>query len=92
MLADGHLVGDGSWTLRVLVTDLNVEKTLRVKGDTHIGGVMLNLVEEIGKYYFRIVLLMVIQSLTHKDEISYSSLCALLLCDVTYTLMWGLII
>ena len=48
MIADGHLVGDGSWELKVLVTDLSVERCLRVKGDLHIGGVMLRLVEELG--------------------------------------------
>ncbi|GIY90749.1 unc-112-related protein [Caerostris darwini] len=47
MIADGYLVGDGSWELNVLVTDLQVERTLRVKGDLHIGGLMLNLVEEL---------------------------------------------
>ncbi|GBM81657.1 Unc-112-related protein [Araneus ventricosus] len=47
MIADGYLVGDGSWELTVLVTDLQVERTLRVKGDLHIGGLMLNLVEEL---------------------------------------------
>jgi hypothetical protein len=50
MLADGYLVGDGSWNLRVYVTDLQVERTLRVKGDLHIGGVMLKLVEDLGKF------------------------------------------
>lgn len=48
MISDGHLVGDGSWELKVLVTDLAVERCLRVKGDLHIGGVMLRLVEELG--------------------------------------------
>lgn len=48
MIADGHLVGDGSWELKVLVTDLSVERCLRVKGDLHVGGVMLRLVEELG--------------------------------------------
>ncbi|KDR08157.1 Unc-112-related protein [Zootermopsis nevadensis] len=48
MMADGYLVGDGSWDLRVYVTDLQVERTLRVKGDLHIGGVMLKLVEDLG--------------------------------------------
>lgn len=38
-------VGDGTWNLRVFITDLQVEKTLRVKGDLHIGGVMLRLVD-----------------------------------------------
>jgi len=49
MIADGQVVGDGSWELKVLVTDLSVERCLRVKGDVHIGGVMLRLVEELGK-------------------------------------------
>ncbi|ODN02147.1 hypothetical protein Ocin01_04535 [Orchesella cincta] len=50
MFADGNLVGDGSWELRILVTDLNEEpRTLRVKGDLHIGGLMLQLVEDLGK-------------------------------------------
>lgn len=48
MMSDGGLV-DGSWELTVLVTDLQVEKTLRVKGDLHVGGVMLKLVESLGK-------------------------------------------
>ena len=40
---------DGSWELRILVTDLQVERTIRVKGDLHIGGVMIKLVDELGK-------------------------------------------
>jgi len=47
MIADGQVVGDGSWELKVLVTDLAVERCLRVKGDLHIGGVMLRLVEDL---------------------------------------------
>ena len=43
------LLGDGSWDLRVLVTDLQVERTIRVKGDLHLGGVMLKLVDELGR-------------------------------------------
>ena len=39
---------DGSWILNILVTDLQIEKSLRVKGDLHIGGLMLKLVESIG--------------------------------------------
>ena len=42
-------VGENSWNIRVLITDLQVEKTLRVKGDTHIGGVMLKLSKAEGK-------------------------------------------
>ncbi|KAH0568658.1 Fermitin 2 [Cotesia glomerata] len=46
MYSDGHEV-DGSWVLRVYVTDLQVERNLRVKGELHIGGVMLRLVEDL---------------------------------------------
>lgn len=48
MYSDGHEV-DGSWVLRVYVTDLQVERSLRVKGELHIGGVMLRLVEDLGE-------------------------------------------
>ncbi|KAG8320325.1 hypothetical protein J6590_071103 [Homalodisca vitripennis] len=50
MMADGYIIGDGSWNLRVYVTDLQVERSLRVKGDLHIGGVMLRLVEDLVPY------------------------------------------
>ena len=46
-----HNISDGSWTLTVFVTDLQVERTLRVRGDLHIGGVMIRLVDELGKNY-----------------------------------------
>lgn len=49
--SDGHEV-DGSWVLQVYVTDLNIERSLRVKGELHIGGVMLRLVEDLGKFFF----------------------------------------
>ncbi|XP_050404891.1 fermitin family homolog 2 [Patella vulgata] len=45
-IADSGRV-DGSWTLQITVTDLQVEKVLRVKGDEHVGGVMLRLVEAL---------------------------------------------
>lgn len=48
MYSDGHEV-DGSWVLRVYVTDLQVERSLRVKGELHIGGVMLRLVDDLGE-------------------------------------------
>lgn len=56
MYSDGHEV-DGSWVLRVYVTDLQVERSLRVKGELHIGGVMLRLVEDLGEFsvFFSIV-------------------------------------
>lgn len=47
-VADGERV-DGSWELNILVTDLQVERTLRVTGDLHIGGVMVKLVQALGK-------------------------------------------
>ena len=45
----GQVVGDGSWTLAVFVTDLQVERRLRVHGGLHIGGVMIKLVDELGR-------------------------------------------
>lgn len=50
MLADGEVVGDGSWNLTIYVTDLNEKRTMVVKGDMHIGGVMLKLTESFGEY------------------------------------------
>ena len=47
--ATTYPVVDGSWNLRILVTDLQVERTLRVKGELHVGGVMLKLVDELGR-------------------------------------------
>jgi hypothetical protein len=47
--ATGFPAGDGSWDLRILVTDLQVERTIRVKGEMHVGGLMIKLVDELGK-------------------------------------------
>lgn len=41
----GLQMGDGSWELKLLVTDLQVERTIRVLGEHHIGGVMIKLVD-----------------------------------------------
>ena len=41
----GLQIGDGSWELKLLVTDLQVERTIRVLGEDHIGGVMIKLVD-----------------------------------------------
>ncbi|XP_013115846.1 unc-112-related protein [Stomoxys calcitrans] len=38
-------VGENTWNLRIFITDLKVEKQLRVRGDQHIGGIMLQLVD-----------------------------------------------
>ena len=61
MMKGGQVVGDGSWTLAVFVTDLQVERRLRVHGGLHIGGVMIKLVDELGrkksvKYLFLTIL------------------------------------
>ena len=48
-MTSGYTIGDGSWNLKIDVTDMNTERVLRVKGDTHIGGVMLKLVDDLGK-------------------------------------------
>ena len=37
------------WELKICVTDLQVERTIRVKSDLHIGGVMIKLVDDLGK-------------------------------------------
>lgn len=49
MQRGGLAVGDGSWNLAIFVTDLQVERTLRVRGDVHIGGLMIRLVDELGR-------------------------------------------
>ena len=49
MQRGGLAVGDGGWNLSVFVTDLQVERTLRVRGDVHIGGLMIRLVDELGR-------------------------------------------
>lgn len=41
---------DGTWELKMNVTDLNRDVSLRVTGEIHIGGVMLKLVEKLGTY------------------------------------------
>ncbi len=41
---------DGTWELKMHVTDLNRDVSLRVTGEIHIGGVMLKLVEKLGAY------------------------------------------
>ncbi|XP_078001095.1 fermitin family homolog 2-like [Glandiceps talaboti] len=45
-LPDGKYA-DGSWELCIYVTDLQTERMLRVRGDVHIGGLMLQLVEDM---------------------------------------------
>ena len=52
-LPDGKYA-DGSWELNIYVTNLEQEQQIRVTGDLHIGGVMLKLVESLGKKIFLI--------------------------------------
>lgn len=40
---------DGTWELKMHVTDLNRDVSLRVTGEIHVGGVMLKLVEKLGR-------------------------------------------
>ncbi|ESN95786.1 hypothetical protein HELRODRAFT_157627 [Helobdella robusta] len=40
-------LADGSWNLTVEVEELQTERVVRVKGETHIGGLMLKLVESL---------------------------------------------
>lgn len=50
MISDEGLI-DGTWVLTIFVTDFKVEKNLRVKGDLHVGGLMLRLVEALGEFF-----------------------------------------
>lgn len=43
------LTASRTWQLDVFVTDLNVSKSIEVNGQTHVGQVMLDLVEKLGK-------------------------------------------
>ncbi|EDV97783.1 unc-112-related protein [Drosophila grimshawi] len=38
-------VGENSWNLRIYITDLALERTMRVRGDQHLGSIMLQLVD-----------------------------------------------
>lgn len=44
---------DGTWELKMHVTDLHRDVSLRVTGEIHIGGVMLKLVEKLGMHMCR---------------------------------------
>ena len=54
--AGKNVYGDGSWQLSVFVTDLQVERNLRVRGDLHIGGVMIQLVDSLGECHVLILI------------------------------------
>lgn len=41
---------DGTWELKMHVTDLHRDVSLRVTGEIHVGGVMLKLVEKLGMH------------------------------------------
>lgn len=41
-----------TWLVSIHITDLSVDKTLRVSGDLHIGGVMFKLVESLGERFY----------------------------------------
>jgi len=41
--------GDGSWELSIAVVEANAEKSLRVRGDLHVGELMVRLVQELGE-------------------------------------------
>jgi len=46
------MAADGSWDLTVFITDMNIENTVRVRGDLHVGGLMLKLVNAVGLFHF----------------------------------------
>ncbi|KAF1750905.1 hypothetical protein GCK72_017456 [Caenorhabditis remanei] len=45
-LVEGTSIIDGTWQLPILVTDMNIQRSIYVRGDLHIGGLMLQLVNE----------------------------------------------
>jgi len=45
--------GDGTWELSIAVVEAGVDKCLRVKGDLHVGGLMVRLVQELGESFSR---------------------------------------
>jgi len=45
------VAADGSWDLIIFITDLNMEQTIRTRGDLHVGGLMLRLVNAVGNDY-----------------------------------------
>ncbi|RCN52083.1 hypothetical protein ANCCAN_01871 [Ancylostoma caninum] len=53
LVLDGLAASDGSWSLPILVTDMNIQRNLYVRGDLHIGGLMMRLVDEIGEFLFQ---------------------------------------
>lgn len=39
------------WNLSIYITSLSTEKSVEVNGETHVGTLMLNLVEGLGKFF-----------------------------------------
>ena len=50
LIQDEIVVNDHTWNLGIYVTDINASKDLLVRGDRHVGGVMMSLVDSIGKF------------------------------------------
>lgn len=40
------------WNLSIYITSLSTEKSVEVNGETHVGTLMLNLVEGLGKFFY----------------------------------------
>ena len=67
-----NVYGDGSWQLTIFVTDLQVERSLRVRGDLHIGGVMIKLVDSLGRVFSYIKIIKLRIGFQIPTQISYS--------------------
>ena len=57
LIQDEIVVNDHTWNLGIYVTDINASKDLLVRGDKHVGGVMMSLVDSIGEFSKSIILL-----------------------------------
>ena len=56
LISDEIEPNDGTCALGIFVTDINVSKEIYARGDMHVGGVMVKLVDAIGMsshiYYY----------------------------------------
>uniref|UniRef100_A0A915JK29 Kindlin-2 N-terminal domain-containing protein n=1 Tax=Romanomermis culicivorax TaxID=13658 RepID=A0A915JK29_ROMCU len=48
MISNGRIVKEnaGLWSIAVYITDMNVTREFRVRGDMHVGGLMLKIADE----------------------------------------------
>lgn len=50
LISDEIEPNDGTWKLGIFVTDINTSKEVYARGDMHIGGIMIKVVDAIGEF------------------------------------------